>query len=285
VNLIDIGDMIYVGISGWNYRGWRGNFYPRNLAQKDELYYASRRFNSIEINGTFYSLKNKEIYQRWYSQTPENFRFSIKANRYLTHIKKLNHIQPALNNFLSSGMEELKEKLGPILWQFPPNLKYDPEKWDLFLKLLPKSFSEARRDFNWKIHHNQSILHAVEIRNSSFYHPGFIKQLRNHHVTLVFSDSDGRWPYMEDVSGDFIYLRLHGQKKLYTSNYGPDDLIFWKRRICKWSTGNNTPAKYSITKNIKSLKRDVYVYFDNDAKVYAPYNAITLNKLIQKSSV
>ena len=275
--------MIYVGISGWNYHGWRGNFYPADLSHKDELYFVSRQFPSIEINGTFYSLKNKEIYKKWYQDTPDDFIFSVKANRYITHIKKLNSIRTALEKFLQSGIEELQEKLGPILWQFPPAMNYHPERWDEFLKLLPKNFEEARKLYHWKIKGESKIRHAVEIRNNSFYDPLFIQQLRNWGITLVFSDNDGRWPYMEDLTGDFVYLRLHGHKKIYESNYGHVDLTFWKKRINTWARGHYTSEIYSLTKNTNTNSKDVYVYFDNDAKVYAPYNAKTLIQMLEEN--
>lgn len=274
--------MIKIGISGWNYRGWRGNFYPKTLSHKSELEFASKKFPSIEINGTFYSLKNRPIYQRWYQQTPKNFIFSLKANRYITHIKRLNDIYPSMQNFFSSGVEELKEKLGPILWQFPPNLRYVPEKWEEFLSLLPQDFKSARKLYKWKSDYSSPIRHAIEVRNISFYDPHFIKQLRKFNVSLVFSDNDGRWPYMEDITGDFIYLRLHGHSKIYSSNYEREDLLFWKRRILTWSKGLSTPAKYSITKNANSKSRDIFVYFDNDAKVNAPFNALSLMEMLKK---
>lgn len=194
--------MIYVGISGWNYQDWRGSFYPSDLLHEGELYFASRQFPTIEINGTFYSLQNRQTYKNWYLNTPANFIFSLKANRYITHIKKLKSIKAAMEKFLGSGMEELKEKLGPILWQFPPTMNYDPERWDEFLNLLPMSFEDGRRLYNWKVKKDLTIKHAVEVRNNSFYDPSFIQQLRSYGISLVFSDSDGRWPMA-------IYGRYH----------------------------------------------------------------------------
>ena len=266
---------VEIGISGWAYKGWRGSFYPHGLSRKDELYYASRILPTIEINSTFYSLRKPVNFRHWYEVTPRDFIFSIKANRYITHVKKLKNIEIPLANFFTSGILELKEKLGPILWQFPPTLKFDPERFETFLKLLPRSFEAAM-----KAGKNHRIRHAVEMRNDSFLNPLFVDLLRTYNTALVMADTGGRWPYLEDVTSDFIYIRLHGHTKLYQSGYDDQSLDNWCRRIKTWKEGGEPFDRVTISDDLAAKKpRDVFVYFDNDAKVHAPWDA---QKLMQK---
>jgi uncharacterized protein YecE (DUF72 family) len=283
---------IRIGISGWRYEPWRGVFYPKGLAQRRELEFASRAFGSIELNGSFYSLQTPRSYATWYQETPEDFVFSVKGPRYLTHIRKLNQIEVPLANFLASGIFNLREKLGPLLWQFPPMFRYDEERFERFFSLLPRDTNEAlalarRREARMHgrarlaIDRNRPLLHAVEIRHPSFATPSFITMLRRHGVALVVADTAGKWPYLEDVTADFMYLRLHGDKKLYASGYGDAALDRWKGRILQWSAGSEPPdaSRASQTKARPSKARDVYVYFDNDVKVRAPFDA---DRLMQK---
>lgn len=275
---------VEVGISGWTYEGWRGTFYPPTLSHKKELGFASRELPTIEINGTFYSLQRPSSYLRWYEETPDNFVFSVKANRYITHVKKLNDIEKPMANFFASGPLALQEKLGPFLWQFPPSMSFDPDKFENFLELLPKDFNEASKlgknaeiakDRQYlKVKKNFKLRHAVEIRNNSFLNPWFVELLRKYNVAIVFSDTAGRWPYMEDITADFIYVRLHGDEELYVSGYDDQALDFWSERIKKWKKGNEAKDKLTMTDDpITHIERDVYVYFDNDAKVRAPVDA------------
>lgn len=279
--------MIEVGISGWKYQGWRGTFYPSKLPQKKELEYASRQLPSIEINTTFYHLPRPSSFYNWYHSTPEGFVFAVKGNRYITHVKKLNDIRVPLANFFASGIFHLKEKLGPILWQFPPGMSFDPDKFETFLSLLPHDTREAkalaqdttlpkeRTYFMTK--ENLPLRHAVEVRNYSFLNPWFIELLRKYKVALVFADTAGRWPYMEDLTSDFIYIRLHGDEELYVSGYDDADLEFWSKRISAWQAGGEAADRLTITDDpVPRKKRDVYVYFDNDAKVRAPRDAQSL---------
>lgn len=275
---------VEVGISGWTYDGWRGTFYPPKLSHKKELGFASRELPTIEINGTFYSLQRPTSYQRWYEETPDNFVFSVKANRYITHVKKLNDIEKPMANFFASGPLALKEKLGPFLWQFPPSMSFDPDKFETFLGLLPKNFHEAAklgkkaeipkvRQY-LKVKENFKLRHAVEVRNNSFLNPWFIELLRKFNVAIVFADTAGRWPYFEDITADFIYVRLHGDEELYVSGYDDKTLDFWSERIRKWREGYEAKDKLTMTDDpITHIERDVYVYFDNDAKVRAPVDA------------
>lgn len=284
--------MVEVGISGWTYKGWRGTFYPKKLPHKNELEFASRKLPTIEINGTFYALQRPSSYEHWYESTPEHFIFSIKANRFITHIKRLNDIEIPMANFLASGPLRLKEKLGPILWQFPPSMPFDPDKMESFLKLLPKDFKHASQlgkkaqlaaDRTYlQVEKNYKMRHAVEIRNFSFLNPWFVELLRKYNVAIVFADTAGKWPYFEDITADFIYLRLHGDAELYVSGYDYKTLKFWSQRIKKWQEGREPKDRLTISDEIPPhIERDVYVYFDNDAKVRAPIDAKHLIGLLQ----
>lgn len=281
---------LFIGISGWRYAGWRGRFYPKDLAQRRELEYASRQFPSIELNGSFYSLQRPSSYRTWYRETPENFMFAVKGSRFITHTRRLREIETPLANFYGSGLLLLKEKLGPFLWQFPPNFKFDEELLDQFFSRLPRDTEMAaalgRKHDNriagdrvWtKPGEKRPLRHAVEIRHESFLSDAFVRLLRKHQIALVFSDAAGHWPYAEDVTGDFIYIRLHGAEERYVSGYTDSALDQWARKIPAWAQGGE-PGK---ARKIASLKpprrasRDIFVYFDNDAKVKAPADARAL---------
>jgi len=285
---------IEIGISGWKYDGWKGNFYPKGLSPKKELEFASRELPTIEINSTFYSLQRPTSFQRWYDSTPPDFIFSVKANRYITHIKRLKDIEIPLANFFASGILCLKEKLGPILWQFPPSMPFDPDLFESFVQKLPRNFKEAaalgknsslspdRRSLKFK--ENFKIRHAVEIRNISFLNPWFVEILRKHNIAIVFADTAGKWPYLEDLTADFVYLRLHGDSELYVSGYNDRTLNFWAKRIKTWMAGGAPPDQLVILdSDFRPIKRDVYVYFDNDSKVRAPVDAKSLLKKLKNS--
>ena len=225
-----------IGISGWRYGPWRGTFYPEKWPQKRELEYAASKLNSIEINGSFYSLQRPESYQAWYEQTPKDFVFSVKGGRFITHMKKLRDVEVPLANFFASGVLGLREKLGPILWQFPPNMPFDLERFEAFFKLLPRDTEAAAklgRGHDLKLRHGsltktdrkRKIRHAVEIRREEFVAPKFMAVLRKHRIALVFADTAGRWPYTEDLTADFAYVRLHGAEELYVSGYTDKALV------------------------------------------------------------
>jgi uncharacterized protein YecE (DUF72 family) len=281
---------IRVGISGWRYSPWRGVFYPRDLPQRLELWHASRVLPTIEINGSFYSLQRPEYYARWYGETPARFVFAVKGPRFITHMKRLRDVETPLANFFASGVFNLREKLGPILWQFPPNFRYDHDRFERFLALLPHDISAAqalarKRDFRMKgrsrvaIDANRRVRHAVEIRHESFQTPQFIELLRNHHVAVVMADTAGKWPMIQDVTADFVYLRLHGDKELYRSGYSDRALDRWARRVLAWHRGKE-PADARRISNRKppaARSRDVFCYLDNtDVKLRAPVDAQTL---------
>jgi uncharacterized protein YecE (DUF72 family) len=277
---------IRIGISGWRYVPWRGVFYPEDLAQARELEFASRALPTIEINGSFYSLQRPASYQAWYDATPPDFMFSHKGNRYITHILRLREPDGALANVFASGVLALREKLGPFLWQFPPSFKFDPELVEHFLSLLPHDTDEAlelakQHEPRMKgrtfldIDSKFKLRHAMEIRNESFNDKAFITLLRKYKVALVVADTAGKWPDYEDVTADFMYLRLHGEKELYASGYTDEALDRWEQRIRAWSGGSQPEdAKLvSEAKPPKRASRDIFCYFDNDIKVRAPFDA------------
>ncbi|RDJ03318.1 DUF72 domain-containing protein [Rhizobium grahamii] len=279
---------IRIGISGWTYKPWRGVFYPEKLPQNQELAYASRRFPTIEINGTFYGLQKPGAFQRWRESTPEGFVFSIKGSRYITHLLRLKNIETPLANFFASGLLRLGGKLGPILWQFPPNLKFDVDIFAQFLRILPKTTMDAgalakRHDqrldgrswLEWE--DRRPLRHALEIRHDSFRCERFIELLREHGVALVCADTV-EWPLLMDVTADFVYCRLHGSKELYVSGYDDSALAAWADRIDAWAHGKEPTNAERVTPPLPRSKmgRDVYVYFDNDVKVRAPADARSL---------
>lgn len=279
---------IRIGISGWRYAPWRGVFYPKGLPQRRELGYAAGVFSSIEINGSFYSLQSPESWQRWHDETPGDFVFAVKGPRYLTHMLKLRGIETPLANFFASGVLCLGSKLGPVLWQFPPHLRFDEERFAEFFAMLPKNGEEAlalaRRCDRARMrersalptgHGGHRLRHAVEIRHDSFRDDRFVRLLRRHGIALVVADTAGRWPLVEDVTADFVYIRLHGDKELYVSGYDDAALDGWARRIRQWAAGGEVDdaRRISRMKPRRRATRDVYCYFDNDAKVHAPFDA------------
>ncbi|MDC8759921.1 DUF72 domain-containing protein [Janthinobacterium fluminis] len=277
---------IYIGISGWRYPPWRGVFYPRGLKQAHELEYASRALPTIEINGSFYALQRPHSYAAWYAATPADFIFSHKGNRFITHIQRLRNVEVPLANVFASGVLKLREKLGPFLWQFPPSFRYDAELVEHFFRLLPQDSEQAlllarhcdprmlgRSEL--AIDGKRTLRHAMEIRHDSFADPSFVALLRKYHVALVVADTAGKWPDYADVTADFMYLRLHGDKELYASGYTDAALARWADRIALWHAGAQ-PAdarRISDSEPARHASRDVFCYFDNDIKVKAPFDA------------
>ncbi|MGZ3768377.1 MAG: DUF72 domain-containing protein [Bdellovibrio sp.] len=288
---------INIGISGWLYPPWRGIFYPPDLTHTKELHYASRHVQSIEINGSFYSLKKPTAYKHWYNETPDDFVFSVKGSRFITHIRRLGDVEIPLANFFASGILYLQQKLGPFLWQLPPRFLYNEERLENFFELLPRTFSQAynlseqadRFENSYPVSFKkikQPLRHAIEVRHHSFENPFFIQLLRKHNIALVFADTAGKWPYMEDITSDFIYLRMHGDSELYASGYDDPTLRWWADRIKLWSSGKEphdalTMLDSQLHKK-KTANRDVYVYFDNDFKARAPINAQTLISFLKQ---
>jgi uncharacterized protein YecE (DUF72 family) len=280
---------VRIGISGWTYGPWRGNFYPSGLLHADELSFASRQFGTIEINGTFYGLQRPDTFARWYDETPVDFVFAVKGPRFITHIRRLREVETPLANFFASGVLRLDEKLGPCLWQFPASFRFSAERLDHFFALLPRDTEAvaalADRRSEWlaerawaKTAHRRELRHAIEIRHPSFLDPAFVALLRRHRVALVFADSVA-WPYAEDLTADFVYLRLHGSEELYASGYSDTALDHFAARIKLWAQGLEPTDARLIAPAAEPLPhspRDVFAYFDNDAKVRAPIDAHSL---------
>jgi uncharacterized protein YecE (DUF72 family) len=288
---------IRIGISGWRYTPWRGVFYPDRLPQRRELEYASRMLPTIEINGSFYSLQSPESYAQWFQDTPDDFVFAVKGPKYITHMRRLKDVQTPLANFFANGVFELRHKLGPILWQFPPMLPFLPERFEAFFAQLPHdtvaaATLAARHDrrvegrTSLEPDRKRPLRHAVEIRHESFDDPAFIALLRRYRIALVVADTAGKWPLLEDMTSDFTYLRLHGDKELYASGYGDAALDRWARRIRTWSAGGQVgdARLASASPGRRRTRRDVFAYFDNDVKVHAPYDAATLMRKLGQAS-
>jgi uncharacterized protein YecE (DUF72 family) len=266
----------FIGISGYDYRGWRGRFYPADLPHKQWLSHASRLFNSIELNGTFYSLKNPDVFRRWAEETPaRGFVFAIKGSRFITHNLKLRRSEGALANFFASGILALGRKTGPFLWQLPDSYRFDPERIETFVKLLPRTSTDAEalaRGHDARLKRGALVKaaaavryrHAFEVRHPSYFVPEFFALLRKHRIAYVIADTAGKWTLAEEVTTRFVYVRLHGSRVLYGSDYTEEELQGWAARIGRW-TGEG---------------RDVYVYFDNDQHAYAPHDAVDLTRLV-----
>ncbi|MBN6034926.1 DUF72 domain-containing protein [Amycolatopsis sp. 195334CR] len=264
-----------MGTSGWRYGPWRGKFYPKGLPQRRELEYLSRRFNSAELNGSFYSLQKPERYRSWFAETPDDFVFAVKGGRFITHLKQLRDVHTPLANFFASGVLALEHKLGPFLWQLPPRLAFDAERLTEFFDELPRTTRKAAnlaKDHDDKLKgeahasagKSRSLRHALEVRHPSFATKEAVDLLQEHEIGLVVADSAGIWPQLEDVTAEFVYVRLHGDEELYASGYTDQALKEWAKKIRAWHK--------------RGL--DVYVYFDNDMKVKAPGDAETLAEFL-----
>ena len=266
---------IRIGLSGWRYPPWRGVFYPPKLAQRRELEYASRQVDSIELNGSFYSLVLPSSVERWGRETPDDFVFAVKGSRFITHMKRLGDVDAALANFFASGLLGLGPKFGPVLWQLPPSMAFDPDRLHAFFRKLPRTHAAAaklaaKHDDRLagralvEAQHRGPLRHTLEVRHPSFDDPRFYELLQKHDVALCIADTAGVFPNLEGVTSSFVYVRLHGDTKLYESGYGRAALTRWAARVRDWSQAG----------------LDVYVYFDNDAKVRAPFDARSLRALI-----
>ncbi len=260
-----------IGISGWRYAPWRGDFYPKGLPQRRELEFASRQLDTIELNGTFYSLQKPEYFAAWRDATPDGFVFSVKGGRFVTHLLRLKNVHTALANFFASGVLAVGPKLGPFLWQLPEKLAFDADLLDQFLTQLPRSTDAAARlarDHDERLDGRNLLVtdadrplrHALEVRSHTFDTPEFFAILERHNVASVVADTAGKWPFFLQQTADFAYARLHGETILYESGYDDEALDRWADRVRGWLASG----------------RDSYVYFDNDIKVRAPYDAMAL---------
>lgn len=266
----------WVGVSGWRYPRWRGDFYPTGLRQRDELTYTSERMPSVEINGSFYSLQRPTSYASWAAATPADFVFAVKGGRFITHLKQLHDVDAPLANFFASGVLALGRKLGPVLWQLPARMPLSPERLDRFFTLLPRTHAEAAAlaaqhdgklaedrvltDLAADVRPDTPIRHALEPRHPSFETAEARAILAEHGICMVVADSAGVWPTMPDATSNFRYVRLHGETELYASGYTDASLDRWAEQCRGWLADGH----------------DTYVYFDNDAKGHAPFDAVRL---------
>ena len=265
----------WVGISGYDYKPWRGRFYPDDLPARRWLEYASRKFDSIELNGTFYSLKSPAVFERWLEEVPKrDFVFAVKGGRFITHNLKLRNVEVALGNFFASGVLALGRRTGPFLWQLPATYRFEAERLDSFIRQLPRSSREAEsvaRQHDARLRRGALVdaaapvkyRHAFEVRHPSYFHEEFYALLREHRCAFVIADTAGKFPYAEQVTANFVYVRLHGSQQLYASGYTDEELDVWAQRCTGW-------------RSEAGGSHDVYVYFDNDAKVHAPWDALRL---------
>ena len=265
---------IRIGTSGWLYPEWRGTYYPPGLVHRRELEYLASRMPTVELNGSFYSLRKPASYRGWRDRTPESFVLAVKGHRFVTHLRQLREPHTSVANFLGSGVLELGAKLGPVLWQFPEQVRFNPVKMADFLGALPQD-TVAAADLITRhatmlpaegvtpVTANRPLRHAVEPRHPSFGARESLDLLRAHGVALVTADTARTWPCFEEITADFAYVRLHGSTELYASCYDESELADWAAKIRQWARGG-----------------DVYVYFDNTAKGAAPRNAERIAELL-----
>jgi uncharacterized protein YecE (DUF72 family) len=266
--------VIRIGTSGWNYPEWRGDYYPPGTVQRRELEYLAGRMPTVELNGSFYSLRRPRTYRGWHDRTPESFVLAVKGHRFVTHRRQLHEPHESIANFLASGVLELGRKLGPMLWQFPEHVRFDPSVLRNFLTALPTDTMAAAE----LIANHATLLpaegvppvtealplrHAVEPRHPSFGSTASFDLLRDHGVALVVADTAGKWPLFDESTTDFTYVRLHGGSELYASRYDEAELAEWAAKVRAWGRSG-----------------DVYVYFDNTARAAAPHNAERFAELL-----
>jgi uncharacterized protein YecE (DUF72 family) len=237
---------VFVGIGGWTFEPWRGVFYPEGLTQKRELEFASHRLTSIEINGTYYSSFKPASWMKWRGETPDGFVFSVKASRYCTNRKELAAANESITRFIGQGMNELRDRLGPINWQFMGSKKFDSEDFEGFLKLLPREVDGV------------PLRHALEVRSPTFKDAKFYALARRHNAAIIFADDDD-FPEIDEPTADFTYARLMRTKPDIETGYTAADLDNWAKRAKAWAK-----------------RGDVFIYFISGAKVRAPAAAQAL---------
>jgi uncharacterized protein YecE (DUF72 family) len=256
--------MIRVGIGGWTFAPWRGAFYPEGLKHDDELRYAASKLTSIEINGTFYRTQSPASFAKWRDETPDGFVFAVKGHRAVVNKKVLAEAGEPIAWFLKSGVAELGDKLGPLLWQFAPFKKFDTDDFRAFLALLPDKAEGV------------PLRHVVEVRHASFLVPDFVALIRKYNVAVVYADSDD-YPAIADVTGDFVYARLQRSQEKEPTGYPPADLDQWAKRAKTWAAGGEADDLPRFgTAKAKKAKRDVFVYLIAGDKVRAPAAAMAL---------
>lgn len=268
---------VRVGISGFRYSSFRGTFYPTGLRQRDELAYAAARLGTVEINGSFYRLLRPQTYACYHEQTPNGFVFAVKGSRYITHTKKLIGVREAVANFFASGVLCLEDKLGPILWQLPGSMPCESARLQALFELLPGDRAGAVRLAKRYASRGQAgalragrpslrLRYALEVRHPDCVTPELTQLLSRYEIALVIADAAGRFPCVEALTTDFVYVRLHGHTELYASGYGPRLLKRWAERVVSWNAAG----------------KDVYLYFDNTTYARAPFDAIALQRALSR---
>ncbi|HEX8046547.1 DUF72 domain-containing protein [Rhizobium sp.] len=262
---------IRTGIGGWTFEPWRGTFYPDTLKQKDELNFASRQLKVIEVNGTYYSTQKPEVFAKWAADVPDGFIFSLKATRFVTNRRVLAEAGESMQRFLDSGISELGDHLGPLLWQFAPTKKFDPDDFEAFLKLLP-----TKQD-------GLALQHVVEVRHDSFKVPEFVALLAEYNVAPVCAEHF-EYPMIADVTADFVYARLQKGSDDIKTCYSPRDLKAWAKRLETWAEGKIPDDLPLIDgdRKVKAEPRDVFAFMIHEGKVNAPHGAMALQEDVGK---
>ncbi|MFZ3177460.1 MAG: DUF72 domain-containing protein [Methylovirgula sp.] len=261
---------IWIGVGGWTYAPWRGLFYPKGLPQKRELEHMSRSLTSIEINGTYYGSQKPESFAKWHAETPDDFIFAVKGPRFATNRRALAEAGASIERFFASGVLALKDKLGPVNWQFLPTKKFEPEDFEGFLKVLPKKIAGRR------------IRHAVEVRHVTFQSPDFVALAREHGVAIVIA-GDSHYPQIADLTADFVYARIMGTSESQDLGYSKPALDSWATRARLWAAGGAPDDLETLTKNpAVASGRDVFLYVISGSKARNPAAAMALIERLQK---
>lgn len=255
---------IHIGIGGWTFAPWRGVFYPDKLTQAKELSYAASKLTSIEINGTYYGSQKPESFRKWASEVPDGFIFSVKGPRFATNRRVLAEAGDSIQRFYDTGVTEMGDRLGPVLWQFAPTKKYDETDFGKFLELLPRTFNGV------------ALRHVVEVRHDSFCTPSFIDLLRQFNVAVVYADH-AKYPAIADITADFVYVRLQTGEDTVKTAYPPKALDIWAGRFKLWASGGDVEdLAHSHPKPAKKQPRDVFAYVIHEGKIRAPAGAMEL---------
>jgi uncharacterized protein YecE (DUF72 family) len=263
---------IRIGIGGWTFEPWRGVFYPKGLPHTKELSYAAERLTSIEVNGTFYRSQTPATFRKWGSEVPQNFVFALKGPRFAVNRRVLKEAGDSIKRFLDSGITELGDHLGPLLWQFAPTKKFDGADFGGFLELLPDKLD------------GRALRHVIEVRHDSFCTAEFLSLLRQHKMPVVFTDH-AKYPNIADLTGDFVYARLQRGKDTVPTAYPPKDIAAWADRLRSWATGKAPDDLPHVVpaKKANPAPRDVYAYVIHEGKVRAPAAAMALIEWLGKS--
>jgi len=264
---------IRIGIGGWTFEPWRGTFYPEGLVQKRELEYASRKLTTIEINGTFYGSQKPSTFAKWHDETPDDFVFSLKAPRFSTNRRVLAEAGESVERFLASGVLELKNKLGPINWQFAPTKQFDADDFEAFLNLLPHQVD------------GREIRHALEVRHESFRDEAFVALARKHGVAIVMA-GDSKYPQIADVTAKFVYARIMGTTEQFAQGYDDKTLELWTKRASDWASGGTPKGLETLGKPAAATTpRDVYLYVISGFKTHNPAAGIAMIERLSGGSI